>query len=163
MAGASTDNNRPPQVLNVIKKIFYLVTCILINLEFFLQKYFQNKDQELLELCGYDELDESDLARLTELVTDTTVNINCKDSNGLTPLLLLFWSNQSESLSECVEILLQREEINVKAKDNFGNDALTVMRRMYDGEEKDFISSLIKSKSNLTYKSKSVQPTPGEL
>ena len=128
--------------------------------------FLQGNDQELLELCSYEEINESRFARLVELVTDPSVNINCKDTNGLTPLLSLLWNNQSESLYQCAEVLLQREEIDVKAKDNFGDEALTILQRMYDGKEKNIIASLIASKfktSKLTVKSDLVQPTPGEL
>ena len=128
--------------------------------------FLQGNDQELLELCSYEEINESRFARLVELVTDPSVNINCKDTNGLTPLLSLLWNNQSESLYQCAEVLLQREEIDVKAKDNFGDEALTILQRMYDGKEKNIIASLIASKfktSKLTVKSDPVQPTTGEI
>ena len=109
-----------------------------------------------MELCSFDNVTETGLARLSELVADKTVDINCRDpESNLTPLLLLCWSNQSDSLSQCVQVLLERDEIDLKAKDNNNNDALAILQDMYSGEEKDFITCLIDSKLRLAIKSES--------
>ena len=90
------------------------------------------KEKELMGLCSKDFLDEADFKRFRELSTDETINLNCTDNLGRTPLLLLAKSNQSMGLYDCLQILLQQNQLNINAKDGDWN-ALMYVCRYYSG------------------------------
>ena len=93
------------------------------------------KEARLLELCSRRSLKNISFKRFVELVNDRDVNINCSIEDGLTPLLLLTWKNQSEHLVECLEALLQREDLDLNAKDSIeGWNALWNVCRYYNRE-----------------------------
>ena len=67
---------------------------------------------------------------------DEMVNPNCTDCQGLTPLLFLTWSNKSDSLLNCLQILLQRKDIDVNTRDKSGQwNAIMNVCRHYSGEK----------------------------
>ena len=81
----------------------------------------------MLLLCRRKRLGDGDnLGLFTDLVTDEeAVGINCMDKIGMTPLMLLCCYNQSDSLYNYVEILLQqRHDIDLKQTDKEGMNAL---------------------------------------
>ena len=82
-------------------------------------------------MCSRASMNAVAVARLRELVSDTSVNINYKDSAGYTPLNMLCWKNNNYSLKECVEILLQRKDIAVNMKNKEKWNALHHVCRHY--------------------------------
>jgi len=77
-------------------------------------------------LCGLKRLEGNNLTRFIQLVNDKgAVDVNCINDTGETPLMLLCERNQSDSLYNCVEILLrERPDIDINQTDEFGNNAL---------------------------------------
>ena len=80
-----------------------------------------------MKLCSCENLDQMGIARLSEIVSDVNVNINCINCRGLTPLLLVCFFNRSEHLFDCIQILLQRTEINVNSRNKDDWNALSVV------------------------------------
>ena len=81
----------------------------------------------MLQLCRRKRLGDGDNLRLfTDLVTgEEAVDVNCTDDRGRNPLMLLCRYNQSDSLYNCIEILLQqRHDIDLKQTDKDGMNAL---------------------------------------
>lgn len=79
-----------------------------------------------MKLCTYESLNESGIVRFRELAMDSEVDVNCiNNSNGFTPLLLICSSNRSDSLFDCINILLERNAININVKDQGGWGALS--------------------------------------
>jgi ankyrin repeat protein len=67
------------------------------------------------------------LTRFIQLATDKdALDINCTDAKdgASTPLILLFLYNHSDSLDHCVEIILQRPDLEVNKTDKYGLNAL---------------------------------------
>ena len=77
---------------------------------------------------GYDEI----ISQLNKLATDENYDVNKRDENGRTLLMLLCQKNQTESLFHAVEILLKQENVDVNAKDENGNNALTLLCENYN-------------------------------
>ena len=76
-------------------------------------------------MCQRSELNEDDLTRFDELVNgEEAVAVNCTAVRGRTPLMLLCRHNQSDSLDRCIEILLQRPDIDINQTDVFKESAL---------------------------------------
>ena len=74
-----------------------------------------------MKLCTYESLNEAGIVRFRDLTLDAEVDVNCiNNSNGFTPLLLVCSSNRSDSLFDCVNSLLERNEININIKDQGG-------------------------------------------
>jgi ankyrin repeat protein len=66
-------------------------------------------------------LNEANIILFRQLALDADVDVNCiNNSNGFTPLLLVCSSNRSDSLFDCINSLLERNTINVNAKDQGG-------------------------------------------
>ena len=85
-----------------------------------------------MALCRLERLNGDDLTRFTQLAKDEmAVDINCTNDakDGLsTPLMLLCRCNPSDSLYDCVEILLQnRPDIHVNQTNNYGSNALMLL------------------------------------
>ena len=68
------------------------------------------------------------IARFRQLVSDLQVNINyTKGFKGFTPLLLVCFSNRSESLFICVDTLLGRPDININFRNKDECSALSLV------------------------------------
>ena len=52
------------------------------------------------------------------------MDVNCTADGGRTPLMLLCRHNQCDSLDRCIEILLQRPDIDINQTDRFKESAL---------------------------------------
>ena len=82
-----------------------------------------------MALCCLERLNGDDLTRFNQLAkNEMVIDINCTNDakDGLsTPFLLLCRYNQSDSLAQCIEILLQqRPDIHVNQTDKDGNNSL---------------------------------------
>ena len=75
-------------------------------------------------MCSHDGLNESDIDRLCVLAGDKTVDINCTDLLGRTPLILLCQSKTFPNFLDRFEALLCREEKTTIHQDNQGKTAL---------------------------------------
>jgi ankyrin repeat protein len=62
--------------------------------------------------------------RFSELVMDKAVNVNCLNENYQTPLLLLSRSNKSDTLIDCIRVLLNRHCVNVNYQDPYNVNSL---------------------------------------
>ena len=88
------------------------------------------------------------LKRLNELVQDPQVDINYRSEEDCsrTPLMVLCCSVKSQGdgrLLKCVEILLQRKDINSTLKDKEGSDTLTLLCRHYQGNDLNEVMRLL--------------------
>ena len=101
-------------------------------------KKYKQKGNELLRLCHRDGLDKKELLRFTQLVKNeeaAVLDVNCTDERGRTTLMLLCRHNQSDSLYDCVEILLQRPDTDVNKTDEDGMNALMHLCRWSDSDK----------------------------
>lgn len=65
------------------------------------------------------------------------------EMNGRTPLLLLCLNNNGKNLLQCIGIILQRGDVNVKARDKDGDNALFLLCQCYNGDELEAIARLL--------------------
>lgn len=102
------------------------------------------KERELLELCYNAVLKEDEMHRFRELAEDKTVNINCKDHAGRTPLLLVSSKVKSESqtLLKCISILLLRPDLHVNATFE-GWNCLFLILHYYSGRQVEKIVNML--------------------
>ena len=77
-------------------------------------------------MCRCERLDEAQFVRFRQLVEDEEeVGINCcTDVYRSTPLISLCLNNHSDGLFDCVELLLQRPDIQINRTDVYGRNAL---------------------------------------
>ena len=86
-------------------------------------------------LCSRPHLGRASIDRFNVLILDKTINLNCTDQSGLTPLLLLCLNNQSDSLYEHVQLLLQSERVNVHVTTRDRWNALLLACHHYGGKK----------------------------
>jgi len=82
------------------------------------------------------------MLRFRELVTDPSINVDCKTRYGETPLLLLCTRNQSDSLLPALQALLSRKDVNIEATYS-GYNALNLVIRFYNKENLFRCASLL--------------------
>ena len=99
-------------------------------------------EEELLKLSSQESLDKIQILRFRELVTDPSINVNCKTRYGETPLLLLCTRNQSDSLLPALQALLRRKDVNIEATYS-GYNALNLLIRFYNKENLFRCASLL--------------------
>ena len=99
-------------------------------------------EEELLKLSSQVSLDKIQILRFRELVTDPSINVNCKTRYGETPLLLLCTRNQSDSLLPALQALLRRKDVNIEATYS-GYNALNLLIRFYNKENLFRCASLL--------------------
>ena len=109
------------------------------------------QENELLELCAYRSLVEEDGGRLLQLLQDDELNINCLDSNGRTPLMLLCCNNTDDNLLQFIEVLLNRKNVDINREDSSnGLNALSALCVGYRGQQlPEIIRLLIQNGSRL--------------
>ena len=111
------------------------------------------KERELLELCYNAVLEKDEMNRFCQLVEDTTVNINCKDHAGRTPLLLVSSKVKSESktLFKCISALLRRPDVQVNATFD-GWNCLFLILHYYSGTQvEEIVNMLIQAGIDLSF------------
>lgn len=87
-------------------------------------------------LCSRPNLRKASVDRFGVLILDKNLNLNCTDeSTGLTPLLLLCLNNQSDSLYEHVQLLLQSERVNAHATSRDRSNGLLLVCHHYGGKK----------------------------
>ena len=91
----------------------------------YLSKFIQ-KEKELLWLCAKRSLENEDFHRLRILVHIEGSNINCTNSMGDTPLLLVCRYSKRNNLYICIEIILENPNVDINAKDRKGYNALMI-------------------------------------
>ena len=95
-------------------------------------------------MCKLSSLDKEQYKRFCKLVSDEQINLNCTTPEGLTPLLLLTWKHNGDSLYKCLAALLKRKDVNVNASDRNGEwNALMYACRHYPGRKLFNIVSLL--------------------
>ena len=101
--------------------------------------------KELPDLCDSEWTssvkDGAMISHLNQLVIENESDINHRDANGRTPLMLLCMKNKTESLLEATKTLLKRQDVDVNAKDDEGNNALTLLCEHYN---RDNIIDIVK-------------------
>ena len=95
-------------------------------------------------MCTRRDLTSSCIQRLDELAKDKEVDLNCTyDESKRTPLLLLCANNQSDSLCQCVELLLENHSIDVNARDKNGSNALHLLCKHYRRTKLFYLAQLL--------------------
>ena len=109
-------------------------------------------------MCVKENLDSNSIQRLDELAKDKEIDLNNQsDELNRTPLLLICTSNQSDSLCQCVESLLENHTIDVNIRDNNNSNALTVLCKHYRRTKLFYLAQvLIRRKINVA-----IQETDG--
>jgi hypothetical protein len=112
-------------------------------------------------------LSDSDFDRFKELVEDPQIDLNKKSEelDGRTPLMLLCSrqtnkETEGSRLLDGVEFLLKNKEINVHKVDNYGDNALTLLCKHYQGDDLiDVMRLLTQREINVTLKTKEDEST----
>ena len=80
-------------------------------------------------MCSLSSLEDAEIGRFRELVLDvSSVNVNCTDLTGRSPLMLLCQQcNHGESFKRCVEILFKRDDIDPTIENEEGANALHLL------------------------------------
>ena len=79
-------------------------------------------------MCSLEVLDEEEISRLQDLVLNVaSVDINCTDLTGQTPLMLICQYNQTESYKQCFDTIFKRDDINVLIQNGEGLNALQLL------------------------------------
>ena len=77
-----------------------------------------------MELCRKEQLEAKDMDKFVGLIS-VVMDINCTDSDGNAPLMLLCKHRSGEGLLKDIETLLtERKDVNVKYKDSTWLDIL---------------------------------------
>ena len=85
------------------------------------------KEEELFNLCSRESLDQEEVERLGELVLNVN-DVNCTDSTGRTPLMVLCQCNQSESFKHCFNHFFKMEfDLDTKVQDEVGANTLHLL------------------------------------
>ena len=85
------------------------------------------EEEELLALCRRHTWDSAAISRLRQLTTSSSVDVNCVNRDTHTPLMLVCIRNESQTLRECVNILLRNRDVDVTVKTFNGNNALHLL------------------------------------
>jgi serine/threonine protein kinase len=110
--------------------------------------YNKKLEKEIIALCKFLELHHKN--RLFKLLNCKELNINCRNSKGKTPLLLLCSINNFSLLKWFIQ---QREEININCKDNENCNALHYVCKYYKGKNlMDAIKMLIEKQIDINVK-----------
>ena len=88
-----------------------------------------------MELCRLPHLNRPGVDRLKTLASDEQVNLNCCDKYGRSPLLLLCFYNQSDSLYKYVQYLLQSKRVDVNLTSSIGWNPLPTVCNIYGGRK----------------------------
>ena len=88
---------------------------------------YLQKEKELHQICSRVILEKVELKRIIEFVLDPDVDINCTDSTGRTPLLMLCRNNASEYFYQFIESLLRWDNLNINFQDREGWNALLLV------------------------------------
>ena len=115
------------------------------------------KEEELLKLSSQRNLDATQMLRFREIVTDPSINVDCKTRYGETPLLLLCTRNQSDSLLPALQALLRRKDVNIEAT-YWGYNALNLLIRFYNKENLFRCASLLISRGIRVVDADGLQP-----
>jgi len=104
-------------------RVYYF--CI----EWALYLFLQQDEKDLLELCGQEGLNEEDMARLTRLLLNNDVSVNCcRKLTCDTPLMLLC-SSKTNSLVSLLKMLLQRQDLDLSLRNRLGQNSLSLLCR----------------------------------
>ena len=105
---------------------------------------------QLIKLCSLEILSDQQFAYFRQLAHHKDVNINLMQNN-VTPLLLLCWKHKSLQLDKCVGILLQRNDIDINARDSgtFWNALAMTCRYYPDKKIYKVLGMLLEHRSKL--------------
>ena len=92
---------------------------------------------ELLEFCEITEdwQAEGKIQHFGELVANESIDVNVRNANGRTPLMLICERNQTTTLREYLQTLLARNSEEINAKDENGNCALIFLCENYSHDD----------------------------
>ena len=122
------------------------IAATLNNFDLSFSYNFQ-KEEELLQLCRHNHLQiDENKKKFDRLVMDDTVDINCVDADGNTPLMLLCKQRTDDSILQDVETLLTRrkDDVDVKVKNKTGESAAAIVRgRVSDLQTETILDTLV--------------------
>lgn len=87
-------------------------------------------------MCRKASLKKTELNRLIQLIKNTSVNINYKETKlSNSPIVLLCQYNRSESLYPALQALVKREDLSINSTSSRGYNALVFLCRFYPRED----------------------------
>ena len=73
-------------------------------------------EEEMMALCSRARLGQVGMERLRQLVRDRSINVNYYNEQLITPLLSLCQKHKAETLLDCVELFLERPDLDLSLR-----------------------------------------------